>query len=86
MRRRAVTYWHIELPAHDAVLAEGLACESFLDTGQKPAFEGGPALTLHPDFQARAREAAAFAPMVVVGPALDAARDRLHATAGQRAA
>jgi hypothetical protein len=33
-----VTYWHLELPAHDAVLAEGLPCESYLDTGNRAAF------------------------------------------------
>ena len=29
----AVTYWHVELPEHDVLLAEGLPAESFLDTG-----------------------------------------------------
>jgi collagen type I alpha len=33
-----VTYWHIELPAHDVIFAEKLACESYLDTGNRAAF------------------------------------------------
>src|SRR5580658_1153527 len=28
-----VTYYHVELPAHDVILAEGLPVESYLDTG-----------------------------------------------------
>ena len=32
-------YWHVELPAHDLLLAEGLAVESYLDTGNRGAFE-----------------------------------------------
>lgn len=36
----AVTYWHVELPVHDLVLAEGLPCESYLDTGNRAAFTG----------------------------------------------
>ena len=42
-----VTYWHVELPRHAIILAEGLACESYLDTGNRGAFdrpdERGPA-------------------------------------------
>lgn len=34
-----VEYWHIELPAHDAVLAEGLPAESYLDTGNRGGFD-----------------------------------------------
>jgi hypothetical protein len=33
-----ITYWHVELEAHDVLLAEGLACESYLDTGNRSAF------------------------------------------------
>ena len=48
--RDEVTYWHVELDRHDLVLAEGLACESYLDTGNRDAFEGGAATVLHPVF------------------------------------
>jgi hypothetical protein len=48
---RTVTYYHIELPAHDVVLAEGLPTETYLETGGRMAFEnGGGAMQLHPDF------------------------------------
>jgi hypothetical protein len=37
-----LTYHHVELAAHDVILAEGLPCESYLDTGNRAAFaEGG---------------------------------------------
>jgi hypothetical protein len=36
-----VTYYHVELPAHGIILAEGLPCESYLDTGNRSAFENG---------------------------------------------
>jgi autotransporter passenger strand-loop-strand repeat protein len=46
----AVTYYHVELDAHDILLAENLLAESYLDTGNRGMFEnaGGP-LLLHPD-------------------------------------
>ena len=34
----SVTYWHVELPKHSVLLAEGLPCESYLDTGNRSAF------------------------------------------------
>ena len=43
-----VTWWHVELDAHDIVLAEGLPAESYLDTGNRGAFDVGGAITLHP--------------------------------------
>jgi len=64
---RAVSYFHIELEAHDVLLAEGLPAESYLDTGNRSFFgEGGEPLLLHPDLigkdgQAR-REAESCAP------------------------
>jgi hypothetical protein len=36
-----VEYWHLELPAHDVLVAEGLTAESYLDTGNRSAFERG---------------------------------------------
>lgn len=47
---RTITYYHVELHAHDVLLSEGLAVESYLDTGNRGMFENaaGP-LTLHPD-------------------------------------
>jgi hypothetical protein len=48
--RAEVTYWHVELDRHDLVLAEGMACESYLDTGNRAAFAGEAAMQLHPEF------------------------------------
>ncbi len=47
---RSVTYYHIELDRHDVLLSEGMAVESYLDTGNRAMFENaaGP-LLLHPD-------------------------------------
>lgn len=46
-----VTYYHIELPSHDVLLAENLPAESYLETGGRAAFENGSNVTqLHPDF------------------------------------
>jgi T5SS/PEP-CTERM-associated repeat protein/uncharacterized repeat protein (TIGR03803 family) len=47
--RDAVTYFHIELERHDVIFAEGLACESYLDTGNRSNFEGDTPVALHPD-------------------------------------
>ncbi len=40
-RMDTVTYFHLELDRHDLLLAEGAACESYLDTGNRAAFENG---------------------------------------------
>ena len=74
-----VTYWHVELDQHDVILAEGLPCESFLDTSNRAAFEnGGTVSQIHPDFAQRLWDADACAPIVVAGPQIDQMRDRLH--------
>lgn len=50
---RSVTYFHVELDSHDLLLAEGMAAESYLDTGNRSVFaNAGLPLTLHPDFGA----------------------------------
>ncbi len=36
-----ITYFHLELDRHDLLLAEALPCESYLDTGNRAAFENG---------------------------------------------
>ena len=36
----ALSYFHVELTAHAAIVAEGLPCESYLDTGNRAAFDG----------------------------------------------
>ena len=73
-----ITYWHVELSAHDVLLAEGLPAESFLDTGGKADFENNQSeIRLHPDFLAFKREAKSCAPLVVTGSRLAAVRRQL---------
>ena len=76
---REITYWHVELPRHDMLLAEGAWSESYLDMGNRDAFEGAVAdaatpLALHPDFAARFWERHACVPQVRVGPVHDVIR------------
>jgi hypothetical protein len=78
----AVTYYHVELPAHDVLLAEGLPAESYLDTGDHSNFaNGGGSVTLHPNFSQLTWEASGCAPLVVTGPALNSIRARLDTLA-----
>ncbi len=55
----SVLYIHVELDRHDILLAEGVAAESYLDTGNRGQFanDTGPR-TLHPDFATAPDEAA----------------------------
>jgi hypothetical protein len=74
---RYVTYHHIELEAHDVLLAEGLPAESFLDTGDKNMFESVSGVTvLHPDFATPGGEKFC-APMIRDGAELDQLRAAL---------
>jgi hypothetical protein len=81
---QSVTYFHVELEEHDVILAEGLACESYLDTGDRAAFKGGAATELHPKWGSEARDvtlimdAMGCAPLRVDGPEVEAARAKLH--------
>ena len=53
--RPSVVYYHVELEQHDVLLAEGLAAESYLDTGNRGMFANGEApVVAHPDFDAGA--------------------------------
>ena len=77
-RTKHVIYWHVKLDVHDILLAENLPAESFLDTGNRHAFEnGGPALALHPDFAARVWESRSCAALCLTGGLLDDIRTRL---------
>jgi len=82
-----VTYHHLELPAHDVLLAEGLPAESFLDLrdGSNYANHPGPA-RLFPDYSARMWEAFGCARLVVTGPELQAARALVADAASARVA
>ena len=73
--RNEVSYYHIELPAHEVLLAEKLPAESYLDTGDRANFANSPGpVALHPDFASRRWEAEGCAPLVVAGPEVDAVR------------
>ncbi len=80
--RAAVTYWHVELPRHGILLAEGLPCESYLDTGNRSAFAGGgPVLQLHPEFARQVWQREGYAPLILEGPLLHRIRAGLVAQA-----
>jgi Hint domain len=75
-----VTYYHVELPRHDVLLAEGLPTESYLDIGDRSNFSGSMPIGLFPDFSTPVANLAAFweaegcAPLVIHGEQLEAAR------------
>jgi cytoskeletal protein CcmA (bactofilin family) len=74
-----VEYFHLELPSHDLVLADGMAVESYLDTGDRSSFENaGRVITLFPEFSSLKWEAYGYAPLVVTGPPVEAARRRIE--------
>jgi len=82
-----VTYHHVELPAHDVLLAEGLPAESFLDLRDGSNYANRPGPTrLYPDYSARMWEAFGCARLVVTGPELHAARALVAGAASARAA
>ncbi len=77
MPEAAVTYWHVELDAHDILLAEGLAAESYIDGGDRPFFAQASDHALHnPDFVAPGWSARCR-PVAVGGPVVAAERARL---------
>ena len=80
MKRNRIDYYHIELPEHTVILAEGLAVESYLDTGDRTNFDTGATIRLFADFAMRPTPDAALAwetrgaaPLVLAGERLDAA-------------
>lgn len=78
----SVRYFHVELDAHDVLLAEGLPVESYLDTGNRGVFaDGGPVRPLHPDFcaglSARTWSERGCAALLLGGTPVDQAHRRL---------
>ncbi len=45
-----VEYFHVELDRHDAILAEGAAAETYVDTGNRSMFANAPIVDLRPVF------------------------------------
>jgi hypothetical protein len=76
-----VTYYHVELRVHDVLLAEGVATESYLDTGNRDCFAGGAVTSLFPNFGLLAWEVSGCAPLMVAGPEVAAARAAIDARA-----
>jgi exo-beta-1,3-glucanase (GH17 family) len=80
-----VAYYHIELPQHDLLLANGLLTESYLDVADRSNFENsGTTIQLFPDFSmsramnvAQLWETKGYAPLVTGGPILAALRARM---------
>ena len=80
--RRSITYYHVELAHHAALLAEATPCESYLDTGNRGAFaNAGTPVILHPDLAQTLRETTCFAPFTESGPIVEAVRAKTLARA-----
>lgn len=80
--RPRVTYWHVELPAHGVLLAEGAAAESYLDTGNRHLFDPtGVVLPFGRIAHAASDRPRACAPMLDHGPGLERLRDRIASRA-----
>ncbi len=78
-----VDYFHVELDAHDIVLAEGLAAESYLDCGNRTAFaNGGGFVELHPDFAPKSAGETCL-PIRKHGADVEAAKAALFSRAGE---
>ncbi len=79
----AVTYWHVELPGHAVLLAEGAAAESYLDDGNRKHFDNGAIASLFKDFASErgsgVYDRSACYPVLRQGAALEAIRARLTA-------
>ncbi len=76
----AVTYYHVELAEHDVLLAEGMPAESYLENGNRAAFDNGDGLvSLHPNFDLHRWEIYGCARLVITGAILDAVAARTRA-------
>ena len=83
LNRSQITYYHIELATHAVLFAEGAAAESYLETGNRAAFEnGGAAVILHPDFGQVLRVKNGCAPFADAGPVVEAVRQCILDRAG----
>ncbi len=76
IEQERVEYWHVELDAHDILLAEGMPAESYLDCGNRTGFaNGGAFVEAHPDFRPK-HWAETCLPMFNAGPQVAAAKAR----------
>ena len=76
-----VTYWHVELPGHAVLMAEGAAAESYLDDGNRKHFDNGAIAMLFKDFASEREngiyDREACYPVLRGGAKLDAIRAKL---------
>ncbi len=73
-----VDYFHVELPHHDLLLAEGLRAESYLNCDDRQLFDNGTgALAIPPEAPGRVWAYRACAELCLVGAEIDAARAHL---------
>lgn len=79
-RLREVRYFHVELPRHGVVFAEGAMAETYFDTGNRGDFTAFDIASGHPGF-GRRDPALAWAPLLMGGSALTRLRRRLYARA-----
>ncbi|HQT87045.1 MAG TPA: Hint domain-containing protein [Acidiphilium sp.] len=83
IKRHGVNYYHIELPFHAVLSAEGALAESYLDTGNRGVFtNSAEPLTLYPNFAQTTREQRGCAPFAEFGPVVEAVRAGILARAG----
>jgi hypothetical protein len=77
--RTSITYYHIELAEHAVIFAENAAVETYLETGNRGAFENGgaDAIILHPDFGVTVRAEKSCARLVTSGRVVDEIRMRV---------
>ena len=81
------SYYHVELDRHGLLLAEGLAMESYLDTGNRTNFIEAPATALRPDLALKAGHERwrtdAYAPLMTAREAVEPIWSRLSRRAVQ---
>jgi phospholipase/lecithinase/hemolysin len=82
--RDSVTWWHVELPRHDVLLADGLPCESFLDAGARD--DTGTNRPRRADYVSLIWETEACADLVVAGSRLAEVRASVARNSSQRTA
>lgn len=77
-----ITYYHVELPTHAVVQAEGVPAESLRKTRSRAAFDNGDGpLVLHPEFAQSRRKSDGCAPFATAGRIVERVRRRLLARA-----
>jgi Hint domain len=73
-----ISYYHVEVPRHAVLMADGLPAESYLDNGDRGLFErGGRVIEQYSDLSMRRWEADACAPIKVCGLEVEAVRRHL---------